>query len=77
MNIAQAHGPFRVESVAFAEAGDELLAVREAVFVVEQNVPVEEERDAQDPRCLHAIARDRAGRPIGTGRLVPPAGDGE
>src|SRR3546814_10647142 len=71
VNIAQAHGPFRVESVAFAEAGDELLAVREAVFVVEQNVPVEEERDAQDPRCLHAIARDRAGRPIGTGRLVP------
>src|SRR3546814_1683499 len=37
VNIAQAHGPFRVESVAFAEAGDELLAVREAVFRSEEH----------------------------------------
>src|SRR3546814_20168669 len=71
VNIAQAHGPFRVESVAFAEAGDELLAVREAVFVVEQNVPCEEEPDAQNPRCLPAIAPDRAARPISNGRLAP------
>ena len=77
MNIAQADGPFRVEPADFADAGDELLAVREAVFVVEQDVPIEEERDAQDPRSVHAIARDRAGKPIGTGRLVPPAADGE
>lgn len=76
MNIAQLHGPFRVEAATFADAGDELLAVRETVFVVEQNVPVEEERDAQDPGCVHAIARDRAGNPVGTGRLVPPAADG-
>ncbi|MFC3715670.1 GNAT family N-acetyltransferase [Luteimonas soli] len=72
MNAARPYGPFRVETAAFADACSELLAVREAVFVVEQNVPVEEERDAHDPRCLHAIARDRAGKPIGTGRLVPP-----
>src|SRR3546814_10740766 len=71
VNIAQAHGPFRVESVAFAETGDELLAVRETVFVVEQTVPVEEEHDAQDPRSLHAIAPDRAGHAIGTGRRDP------
>src|SRR5690606_25949564 len=77
VNIAQAHGPFRVEPADFADAGDELLGVRETVFVVEQDVPIEEERDAQDPRCVHAIARDHAGKPIGTGRLVPPAGDGE
>ena len=65
-------GPFRVEVVAFMEAADALLAVREVVFVLEQNVPVEEERDALDPRCRHVIARDRDGQPIGAGRLVPP-----
>jgi len=74
--IAAARGPFRIEAVAFADAADDLLAVRDQVFVVEQNVPVEEERDALDPRCLHVIARDRAGAAIGTGRLVPPR-DGE
>lgn len=77
MNAAQLQGPFRIETVAFADAGDELLAVRETVFVVEQDVPLEEERDERDPGCLHAIARDRAGKAIGTGRLVPPAADGE
>ena len=70
--VAAERGPFRVEAVAFTEAGDDLLAVREQVFVVEQNVPLEEERDALDPRCLHVVARDRAGVAIGTGRLVPP-----
>lgn len=77
MNIATTgRGPFRIQVVAFAEAGEELLAVREAVFVAEQNVPIEEERDALDPQCLHVVARDRDGAPVGTGRLVPPAADG-
>lgn len=75
MSTAQARGPFRIEAVTFAEAADALLAVREAVFVREQHVPVEEERDALDPQCRHVIARDRGGAPIGTGRLVPPAAD--
>lgn len=70
--IAATRGPFRVEAVEFANAAEDLLAVREQVFVVEQNVPVEEERDALDPRCAHVIARDRTGEPVGTGRLVPP-----
>ena len=76
MSTLQARGPFRVETVAFTEAADALLAVRETVFVLEQNVPVEEERDALDPQCRHVIARDRGGVPIGTGRLVPPPTDG-
>ena len=64
------HG-FRIEVVDYAQAQDELRAVREPVFVQEQQVPLEEEWDALDPQCRHVIARDEAGTPIGTGRLTP------
>lgn len=70
-------GPFRVDPVDYAGAAADLLAVREAVFVHEQHVPLELERDAIDPHCRHVLARDRAGAAIGTGRLVPPAREGE
>lgn len=46
-------------------------AIRYAVFVDEQRVPPESEIDDWDPQCVHAIARDAAGRPLGTGRLLP------
>lgn len=62
---------FRVESVDFASARDDLRAVRTPVFVGEQNVPPEIEQDALDPLCHHVLARDAQGRPIGTGRLTP------
>ena len=59
---------------------DALRAVREAVFIAEQGVPPALELDAADPLCVHVVARDASGAPIGTGRLVPPdaptAGDG-
>lgn len=51
-----------------------LRAVREAVFIGEQGVPPGIELDAIDPDCVHVVARDDAGAPIGTGRLVPPDG---
>lgn len=63
---------FRVERVDFATAAGSLHAVREAVFVREQGVPAELERDAADPHCLHVLASDADGHPIGAGRLVPP-----
>lgn len=62
---------FRIEVVDYAQAQDELRAVREPVFVQEQQVPLEEEWDALDPLCRHVIARDESGQPIGTGRLTP------
>ncbi|MEO6154384.1 MAG: GNAT family N-acetyltransferase, partial [Thermomonas sp.] len=49
----------------------ELRAVRDEVFVGEQNVPVELEHDALDPLCTHVIARLLDGTPVGTGRLTP------
>jgi predicted GNAT family N-acyltransferase len=45
--------------------------VRQQVFVIEQGVPAELERDALDPVCAHVLARDGDGTPIGTGRLLP------
>ncbi|MES2298337.1 MAG: GNAT family N-acetyltransferase [Pseudomonadota bacterium] len=45
--------------------------IRFEVFVHEQNVPAEIELDAMDPLCLHAVAFDDDGEPVGTGRLLP------
>lgn len=49
----------------------EAAPIRTAVFVEEQRVPAEIEIDEFDPVSLHAIARDREGRALGTGRLLP------
>jgi predicted GNAT family N-acyltransferase len=46
-------------------------AIRYAVFVVEQNIPVELEWDDMDAVCLHAVAYDEKGQSLGTGRLLP------
>lgn len=48
-------------------------AVREQVFIVEQQVPVEDEWDEFDERARHVLARDAQGNPIGTGRLTSDA----
>jgi predicted GNAT family N-acyltransferase len=48
-----------------------LRAVREPVFVHEQQVPIELEWDELDPLSVHVIAIDRGGQPVGTGRLTP------
>lgn len=62
---------FRIEPIDYATGVDALRAVREPVFVQEQQVPLALEWDELDPLCVHVIARDAEGRPIGTGRLTP------
>lgn len=64
---------FRVEPAAWTEAASDLLAVRHAVFVREQGVPIEVEQDGRDAQALHFIARDGAGMPIGAARLLADA----
>ena len=61
----------RIELSRWPEARGEAMRVRERVFVAEQGVPAELELDEHDPSCVHALARDEAGRVVGTGRLLP------
>ena len=62
---------YRVEPADFKVDYDDLHTIRESVFILEQNIPVELEFDETDPLCTHAIARDNQNLPIGTGRLSP------
>jgi predicted GNAT family N-acyltransferase len=48
-------------------------ALRHRVFVLEQGVPADLERDAADATAVHAVSRDDAGRVQATGRLLPDA----
>ena len=63
--------PFTIEPVTWDTSEVELLEVRREVFVVEQGVPEEIEIDELDPVSIHFLARDSAGIPIGTARLLP------
>jgi YbgC/YbaW family acyl-CoA thioester hydrolase len=55
------------------ELGREAKAIREAVFVQEQQIPAEMEWDAADTSCVHAVAYNRFGMALGTGRLLEHA----
>jgi YbgC/YbaW family acyl-CoA thioester hydrolase len=44
--------------------------IRQAVFIDEQRIPAAMEWDADDATSLHAVARNRFGQPLGTGRLL-------
>jgi len=65
---------FHVVAIDWSNAHDRdaCRAVREAVFVIEQHVPIEDEWDEFDAISQHVLARDAHGEAIGTGRLVPP-----
>ena len=49
--------------------------VRTEVFVHEQRIPVEMEWDDADDTAIHALAVNRLGQPVATGRLLQPAPD--
>ncbi len=50
--------------------GREASALRQQVFVTEQKIAAELEWDAADAVCLHAVAYNRLGVPLATGRLL-------
>jgi len=43
---------------------------RQAVFVQEQGISADLEWDGADPECTHAVAYNRLGQPLATGRLL-------
>lgn len=67
----------RVVTITTDEEFAKALAVRHEVFVEEQGVSAEVERDAidVDARTLHVLALGDEGEVLGTGRLVAPHSD--
>jgi predicted GNAT family N-acyltransferase len=61
----------RVTLLPWEEARAEASRIRYSVFVEEQRVPEDIELDDCDASSLHALAYDREGHAIGTGRLLP------
>lgn len=59
----------RVEIVSWARAQQDICSIRRIVFVEEQGVPEELDLDGLDPECLHVLAWNDQGRPIGTARM--------
>jgi len=61
---------FTVSQAHWPESKTILRAIRESVFIIEQQVPKALEWDDQDESALHAIATDSEGNGIGTGRVT-------
>jgi YbgC/YbaW family acyl-CoA thioester hydrolase len=61
---------FDVRVGNWSELGDAARAIRTEVFVKEQRIPAELEWDAADAEALHALASNRLGMPLATGRLL-------
>jgi len=59
-----------VRTGAWTELGEHAGAIRTAVFVEEQGIPLEMEWDEADKTAVHAVAYNGLGQPIGTGRLL-------
>ena len=60
----------RHATVATPADWPEVTALRHRVFVVEQGVPAELERDDADATAVHALSRDDDGAVVATGRLL-------
>lgn len=52
------------------EVGQDAARVRTDVFVKEQRIPMEMEWDEADKTAVHAVAYNRMGQPLATGRLL-------
>jgi YbgC/YbaW family acyl-CoA thioester hydrolase len=61
---------FEVKTGTWAELGADAQRIRTEVFVEEQRIPADLEWDAADATAVHAVAYNRLGQAVGTGRLV-------
>ena len=64
---------FDVRSGTWDELGREAQQIRTAVFVEEQKIPAELEWDAADSNAVHAVAFNRFGMALATGRWIDGA----
>jgi YbgC/YbaW family acyl-CoA thioester hydrolase len=63
----------KVRLGSWAELQDGARQVRTEVFLQEQKIPVEMEWDEADETAVHAVAYNRLGMPVATGRLLQHA----
>lgn len=56
---------------SWSELQKDAQAVRQLVFIAEQNIPPELEWDEMDEQSLHVVAYDETGLAVGTARLLP------
>ncbi|HEX2543479.1 MAG TPA: GNAT family N-acetyltransferase, partial [Ramlibacter sp.] len=61
----------QVKTGSWSELGADARRIRTAVFVHEQKIPADLEWDEADATSLHAVAYNRMGQPLATGRLLP------
>lgn len=61
----------QVRTVSWEEAAADLRDIRREVFVLEQQVPEQDEWDSYDSIATHFIATDSAGAVLGTARFLP------
>jgi predicted GNAT family N-acyltransferase len=62
---------YRIAAGDWATLGASAMPVRERVFIEEQSVPADIERDTHDATSRHVVAFGPDNAPIGTGRLLP------
>jgi YbgC/YbaW family acyl-CoA thioester hydrolase len=63
-----------VRSGRWAELSAQAHPIRKTVFIDEQHIPAELEWDTADETALHAVAVNRFGQALGTGRLLAQGG---
>ena len=64
---------YEVQVGSWQDLGGEAQALRTAVFVDEQGIPAALDWDAADAGAVHALARNRLGMALATGRLLQNA----
>ena len=62
---------FNIREAVWQVDGNRLSTIRRLVFILEQQVPQEEEWDGRDEESWHWMATDQADLPIGNCRLLP------
>jgi YbgC/YbaW family acyl-CoA thioester hydrolase len=62
---------FEVRLGDWATLGADTRRIRQAVFADEQRIPAELVVDEADPLAVHAVAYNRLGMPLASGRLLP------
>jgi len=60
----------QIQQVSWLNGSEELILIREQVFIKEQLVPIELEWDGMDETAIHLLATDADQNPVGCARIL-------